>query len=248
MNQVVRLAGVVNEVHRKMATCNQNAQTVQNGIHGQNERDVRNDQTDHHALIVLIAQTVQIALRDRLDRTILTDLQDHIVQKDQFGLTIRSVLLARKAQSVPAGLIEGMGRLARIEPKGHHALREQVDPRGHLMPRGHPMRRVRNEMKDLLEPTDRNKAIDQPVLTGPFARKVLTGQPLATGLLARTERVLLGKNTESETGMLRDDLDPPVPRLRNSRPVLALAAMPLMFSAFSVGPGFFQVGMRLINL
>ena len=209
MNQVVRLAGVVNEVHRKIATCDQNAQTVQNGIHGQNERDLRNDQTDHHVLIALIAQTVPIALRDQLDRTILTDLQDHIVQKDQFGLTIRSVLLARKAQSVPAGLIEGMGRLARIEP------------RGHLMPRGHPMRRVRNEMKDHLEPTDQNKAIDQPVLTGPLARKVLTGQPLATGLLARTERVLLGKNTESETGMLRDDLDPPVPRLRKSRPVLA---------------------------
>lgn len=92
------------------------------------------------------------------------------------------------------------------------------------------MLRVRNEMKDHLEPTDRNKAIDQPVLTGPLARKVqigplarkaLTGQPLATGLLARTERVLLGKNAEFGTVMPRDDLDHPHPRLRKIRPVSA---------------------------
>ena len=82
------------------------------------------------------------------------------------------------------------------------------------------MLRVRNEMKDHLEPTDRNKAIDQPVLTGPLARKVLTGL-LATGLLARTERVPLGKNTESGTVMPRDDLDHPVPQFRKIRPVLA---------------------------
>ena len=156
-----------------------------------------------------------IALRDPLDRKILTELENHLDQKAQFSLTIRSVLLARKTQIVLAGPIEGKDRLARIEPKGHHAMRELVEPKGPPVPR------VRIEAKDHHEPTGRNETIDPSVLTDPLARKVLTGQPLATGLLARTERVLRVENAESGTGIPSDDLDHPVPQLRRSRQVLA---------------------------
>ena len=62
-----------------MAMCDQNAPAVQIGrteVRVQNERDAKKDQTDHHALKT---QTVQIALKDLLDRKTPTDRQDHLV-------------------------------------------------------------------------------------------------------------------------------------------------------------------------
>ena len=174
------------------------------------------------AQTVPIDQTVPIALRDPLGRKILIDLENHLDQKDQFGRTIRSVLHARKAQIALAGQIEGKDRLELIERKGHHALRELVEPKGLPVPR------VRIEAKDHHEPTDRNETIDRPVLTDPLVRKVLTGQPPAIALLARTERVLRVENAESGTGIPIDDLVHPVPQLRRSLRVLAREFMTMM--------------------
>ena len=201
--------------------CDQNAPAVQNDlneVHVQNERDATNDQTDHRALIM---QTEQIALKDLLDRKIPTDRHDHLAQKDPFVLTIQIVLLVPKAQIVLfvrkvrivlAGLIEEKDRLARIEPRGHHVPRVRIEPRGHHVP------------------TDRTETIDQPVLTGQLARKVATGQPHATGLLVRIERVLLVESAESGTGIPNDDQDHPVPLWQKSHQVLAREFMTTMSS------------------
>lgn len=138
-----------------MATCDQSARTVQidlNEVRGRNERDGTNDQTDHHELIVRIAQTEWIALRDLLDK---------------------------KAQIVPVGRIEWNDRLVRIEPRGPRAPRELVALRGHpvlRVPNEANDRHVptdRNEtigQPALTDPLARKAPTGQPLTTVLLAR------------------------------------------------------------------------------